>query len=105
MSNVTDAPITSPLRSCASSLGDKVAESRDMFIHQRKESARERRSSQQCSRRQKEAATQCSPIFFVLVSEDKSEKDQSRRLCEIEGRQGGDQRGKWKIEVWWMSKR
>ena len=63
---------------------------RDMFNPQRKESARERKSSQQCNRRQKEAAIQDSLIFFVLVSEDKSEKDQSRRFCEIEERQGGD---------------
>ena len=95
MSNVTDAPIASPLRSCACSLGDKLGGC-DMFFRQRKESARERRSSQECSRRQKEAATPGNLIFFVPVSEDKSEKDQDPRFCEVEGRQGGDERGKWK---------
>ena len=78
MSNVTDAPITSALRYCTSSLGDKVTDGRDMLNPQRKEDAREGKSSQHCTWRQKEATTQSSPIFFVPVSEDKNEKEQSR---------------------------
>ena len=105
MSNVTDAPITSPLRSCASSLGDRLTGGRDMFNPQRKESARERKSSQQCSRRQKEAAIQGSPIFFGLVSEDKSEKDQSRTICEIEERQAVISEANGRLRYGGMSKR